>query len=665
MSIDVFRPSDIPTGLVGYWKLGETSGTRVDSSSNGNDLTDNNTVGSVAQDYWSTGENSADFESGNSEYLSIADASQTGLDITGSYSVSVWFKAESFAGGYILAKNYTGYGINMTSGDGGTVRVYHAGASKNFITPLSLGKWTHLGVVYDTSADTVSVFINGNLAGTQDQTTDPADVSTQFCLGQRADGADYFDGILKDVAIWNTVLTPIQIKSLAMGVDLSTYAYRPDNVSVSPTAWWKGNETSGNLTDSSGSHTGTDTNTVGSSGGYIEGTGRDYDTGANEYFSVADHTDFDFSGGVWSASAFIKAESLGIYTVFSHPTDSNNYFKFGLTAGGVLFIGVASGGSDIVAVQTASGTIVADTWYHVVWMEDGDSWKIYVDGVDRTDSGGTDVQRASNYTGTVRVGGGQIGTQCWDGVITDLAIWKGYALTDAEIASLASAFPVQQSGIVSYWKLDETSGTRVDSIGSNDLTDNNTVGYGTGKVSNAADFEADNSEYLSVANNASINLTRDITMMCWSKSETNKTTAFLDKDGAGDGYSLRMRSSGEYQIDMAGSTRSRATTVPSTGTWYHGCGIYDGAFTRIFVDSVMEDEDAYSTDPADVTEELTLGKYGSSYADLMQDETILAKRWFRPEEIKTVYIKGLIGEEATSEPNPATSSNTGAFFALL
>ncbi len=37
-----------------------------------------------------------------------------------------------------------------------------------------------------------------------------------------------------------------------------------------------------------------------------------------------------------------------------------------------------------------------------------------------------------------------------------------------------------------YWKLDEASGTRVDSAGSNDLTSNNSVGQAVGKLGNAS-----------------------------------------------------------------------------------------------------------------------------------------------------------------------------------
>ncbi len=60
------------------------------------------------------------------------------------------------------------------------------------------------------------------------------------------------------------------------------------------------------------------------------------------------------------------------------------------------------------------------------------------------------------------------------------------------------------TNLISYWKLDEASGTRVDSVGGNDLTDNNTVTQAAGKVGNAAQFTAANFEYLSRASNAAL-----------------------------------------------------------------------------------------------------------------------------------------------------------------
>ena len=54
------------------------------------------------------------------------------------------------------------------------------------------------------------------------------------------------------------------------------------------------------------------------------------------------------------------------------------------------------------------------------------------------------------------------------------------------------------NNLVSYWPLNEQSGTRYDAVGSNDLTDNNTVGFAAGKSGNAASFVNANNESLSL-----------------------------------------------------------------------------------------------------------------------------------------------------------------------
>ena len=69
------------------------------------------------------------------------------------------------------------------------------------------------------------------------------------------------------------------------------------------------------------------------------------------------------------------------------------------------------------------------------------------------------------------------------------------------------------TGLVSWWDLDETSGTRVDSVGSNDLTDQNTVGFISGKIGNAADFVAANNEVLHVSADF---FTGDYTISLWT-----------------------------------------------------------------------------------------------------------------------------------------------------
>lgn len=70
--------------------------------------------------------------------------------------------------------------------------------------------------------------------------------------------------------------------------------------------------------------------------------------------------------------------------------------------------------------------------------------------------------------------------------------------------------------LVSYWKLDEASGTRFDSHGANHLTDTNTVSQAVGKLDNAAAFVRANFERLDIASNADLTTGAiDWSFACW------------------------------------------------------------------------------------------------------------------------------------------------------
>lgn len=137
------------------------------------------------------------------------------------------------------------------------------------------------------------------------------------------------------------------------------------------------------------------------------------------------------------------------------------------------------------------------------------------------------------------------------------------------------------TNLISYWSMDEASGTRTDSHGSNDLTDNNTVGSATGKINNAADFESNNNEHLSHADNADLSPTGDCTLACWVKLETKPSISTIMGKWPGTGDSraliLRYQSSDDRFAFFVNSdgTSGGTTSVsadnlgsPSTGTWY-------------------------------------------------------------------------------------------------
>lgn len=122
-----------------------------------------------------------------------------------------------------------------------------------------------------------------------------------------------------------------------------------------------------------------------------------------------------------------------------------------------------------------------------------------------------------------------------------------------------------KQNLISWWKLDEQSGTRNDAHGTNHLSDNNTVLYAAGKQGDAADFEKSNSEFLSIANNASLNTGghTDFTFACWVRFESAPTGGDDMVFAAKFDYALE--TSEEWVIDLYGDGFFYLTVLSGTG----------------------------------------------------------------------------------------------------
>ena len=220
-------PTETPSRLEGHWTLDEVSGQRLDSSGQGNHLADNNTVGS-----W-VGQVSlaADFESSNSEYLSISDAAQNGLDITGSLTLVGWVNPERVGRGQVIAAKYD-WGNNnrayrldlrrdnavglLVSPNGSYSSEYLLEASPPF--SLSAGTWYHVAGVFDAEGRTLSVYVDGELIGSRTVSYDRIYNSlASFTLGaslSNGSGVQYFDGRIDEWRVYRRALSESEIENL-------------------------------------------------------------------------------------------------------------------------------------------------------------------------------------------------------------------------------------------------------------------------------------------------------------------------------------------------------------------------------------------------------------------------------------------------------------------
>lgn len=217
---DVKNHATLPTGLISYWELEEASGTRVDSTATGNDLTDNNTVTTATG---KQGE-AALFTAANTEYLTITDASQSGLEGMADLSISFWIKFTSSPAidtGFIL------YDKDWTGGD----RAYHMryyndnGAYKlwamiytvtegqlstvEYVNTFSTGTWYHFVMVYDSSGQTITTYVNNSQVAqiTGEGGSAVNSNSTRFTIGANDTNGSPFDGVIDEFGMWSKTLS--------------------------------------------------------------------------------------------------------------------------------------------------------------------------------------------------------------------------------------------------------------------------------------------------------------------------------------------------------------------------------------------------------------------------------------------------------------------------
>lgn len=215
---------------VSHWTCDELSGVRYDSSSNNNDLTDNNTV------LYQTGllGNACDFERSNSEYLSITDSVQTGLDFSSSMSASMWIKTESDVPSYeyrvLMAKDDTSnrsYSWQLWDSETpvGTInqlfQMYNSGGTVNqfnYKWAPTTTVWYHIVMVYDATAQKTTFYNNGSVVGSETLTnSNIRDTTAKFTLGSYGTTAGYFDGLMDEITVFDRALTAGEVTQLYNG----------------------------------------------------------------------------------------------------------------------------------------------------------------------------------------------------------------------------------------------------------------------------------------------------------------------------------------------------------------------------------------------------------------------------------------------------------------
>lgn len=148
------------------------------------------------------------------------------------------------------------------------------------------------------------------------------------------------------------------------------------------------------------------------------------------------------------------------------------------------------------------------------------------------------------------------------------------------------------TSLISYWKLDESSGNATDSVGSNTLTNVGTATYSAGKLNNGVDLNG-SSQYLNGGN--VLNLTTGAwTFSAWIKVTTTGSFEFIggrsESSTTSDWY-MRVTNTDKAEIQFrngASSNQVIGSTTVADGNWHHIVGLRNGTNVLLYVDGVLD-----------------------------------------------------------------------------
>jgi hypothetical protein len=210
------------TGLVGYWKFDDASGTTATDSSGYNNtgiLTNGPT--------WKT---QTDCKRGGCLYFGDLDhvyvASSTSLRITGAHSLSVWFSIGNTSDSKFLIGRNAGspgvspYGIWVYEGNDNIYYEFRDVANTRSFLPSSIqsinqiNNWYHVVATWDGTTNTNSrkIYVNGILdAQSQPSYSTLSDIYDIYIGGNTGnDSAGYVD----EARIYNRALSASEVKAL-------------------------------------------------------------------------------------------------------------------------------------------------------------------------------------------------------------------------------------------------------------------------------------------------------------------------------------------------------------------------------------------------------------------------------------------------------------------
>lgn len=595
------------SGLIGYWKLDDGSGTTATDSAGSNNGTLTNSP------TWTTGKISGAVQfDGTNDYIDIPHSAS--LDVSSGYTIAGWIKFNSATKNYdpIYSKNDNGFWgsrlvLSRSNAGGavlwGNVRLSLAHNGTEIYTNWAFPYQTlfHLTVTWDGS--NVNFYVNGSFVENGTLASVPTLNTGSANLGRGSiNWAPYnFDGLIDDFRIYNRVLSTTEIQQLynygqigggagclaPAGVE-GTINFNSDSRKLqycdgdewramgtcgedpesSKVAHWKLDESSGTSAADSTTNSLTGTLTNGpvwqSTGGQVNGA-LSFD-GSNDYVTIPDPgtgSVLDFTTGdsitvmAWINPTSVAGERIITCKGATTGAVDHNYCLFQDT--GKLYFGYDDSGGTFHGFGTTAIVLGTGAWQHVAAsfiFNSGSSadGKLYYNGSEfpvttlgsNVYTTAPVVQDRPQWLGAYNPSGSP--TSVFSGSIDDMRIYRRIlSSTDIKTIYTQGKYNNLDNGKVAHWPLDESAGTTVaDLVGVSPGTAVNSPTWVPtgGQVGGAMDFDGAD-DRVDVGSDATLDNLSALTIVAWIKPDT-----------LGEGPSLGR---------IIGKTSSAGTTT--TGGW--------------------------------------------------------------------------------------------------
>ncbi len=480
---------DISTGLVGHWKLDETSGSSIADSAGTNTGTWSDNTGDDVAEETTAGQvgTGLDFD-GVNDIISAGSATSVDNVFVGGGTLSAWIYPKS-AGeanyGRIFNKasstgSDNGWALRMDSTQ--AVRLEHDCASSNssWITPassVSYNQWYHIAAVFDKDnvANDATIYIDGIAVSTTNGGSCSGslddDSAQTLTIGNYQATSRTFDGIIDDARIYDRALTAEDVAELASGTAPGSLRYNDESEGVE---YHDGVEWV---------HTGT---------GSYSPNAVHFEDSDPDYLNLSTATG-PSSTTQWSGSFWVRRDTLGGTDIIFDSRTGTNTLDVDLDFGGGdrIYIG-AKNSADTTVLTLNTGALAGNGWHHVMFsfdLSDAAKRHVYIDDVSAINTVTTyNTAETMDFSGELwTIGSYGAGLQPIDGDLADF--WMDFGTyIDLSVAANRRKF-ISAGGVPMFLGLDGSmiTGIPPDIFLSGDTADWHTnKGTGGGLTENGA-----------------------------------------------------------------------------------------------------------------------------------------------------------------------------------